>query len=308
MMKIKKLAIPLLALVLQGCDSEDINYCPDVEVVANPDYSLWAENSSISFSSDGTNQIAIACHNCYSNTSSDALSTHFKVEQAIDSLVDIIELDVVFPTDNYAYPMVSHEQESNSVSLQEVLSNQILNQSQAMIFVELKGKITEKQYIRDVLDTLMIYRTSPSDFDYFSIDRPVFIRSFEHDTTLINAREVLNEETYKSVKSFVKLSRLHYVKKKKTMLAEIEQAHECGMHMVEFDQRLGLEVVKSLNEYAEDLGLSVAVFTFNESNYQGQVEELASEIDVITVEGDDNASDVVNSVPLFERIRQLITN
>jgi len=288
-----------------GCNSNDnVEYCPDIEPNQLSTKSLWQQfNVTVPISPISENLIGIACHNCYANQSIDILDSHLRIELAIQSQVNAIELDVVFPDENYSQPMVSHDLTSSYVPLIDVLNNALLQQSRTMIFIELKGKIVKEQYIRDVLDVLKHYETSSPQYDYLNPNRFVAIRSFEHDTTLVTARKVITEVEYLGVQPFIKLSRLHYVKKLKTLKAEVEQAYECGMSMVEFDYRIGSNDIKALNSYAETMGMAVNVFTLDESNYREAIQELKDEVDVITV------TDTLNSEnnSLFERLRLLIS-
>lgn len=296
--------------LLQGCNDDNVNYCPDVEPVTFPDTKLWQGiNSNIPQASDTKNKIAVACHNCYDNNSSDALDTFLIIESAIESVVDIVELDIVIPELTYQQPMVSHELDSTQVPLESILSNQLLQQSNTILFLEIKGKITNKQYIRDVLDVLMTFLDSSTDFTYFNRERFVALRSFEHLTTLRTVRNVLNENKYSIVKPFIKLSSLHFMKKQSTLLSEVKQSHQCGMNLVEFDYRLGVDNIMELNNYAESLGLAVNVFTIDDSNYQEAVSSLKNSIDVITVNSTlDDEHVNTKELSLFERVRNLIVS
>jgi hypothetical protein len=54
--------------------------------------------------------------------------------------------------------------------------------------------------------------------------------------------------------------------------------------MVELDVRLGVDVILSLNAYAETLGLAVNVFTLNQDNFEELVLGLKHDVDILTIE------------------------
>jgi len=302
----KRIVLFIFLLSLQGCNNDVDLSCSDIGPLPMSEQPLWGPSNSIAITSRSNNPVAIACHNCFSNNSNKVAASFNVIESAINSLVDIVELDVVFPKENYQQPMVSHDLDSSHVSLSSVLSNQLLLQSSVMLFIEVKGKIKNEQYIRDLLDTLMTPIYSTYQHRFINADRLITLRSFEHSTTLLTIQRVLAEDKYSSIKPFIKLSRLHFFKEESEIYAEIEQSYQCGMSMVEFDYRLGVEKIKSLNMYAEAIGMSVNVFTIDESNYIEAVQGLKEHIDVITVDVKIGAQYSSSTIPLFERVRELI--
>jgi hypothetical protein len=282
-MKIIKILI--LLSILSGCkESDDINYCPEINPKVTFETSYWDNvNKTLSLSNENNNPVALVCHNCYDNESADTLNTELVIESAIVDLVDIIELDVVIDEVKYEFPQVSHELSSSKVSFLEILSNEVLLQSSTSIFIELKGKITEKKYIRDILDNLMSFESSINQFNYFNEQRIVALRSYEHETTLLTAYDVLKEDKYSAIASYIKLNRIHHYKKQKVLFAEIEQSHECGMDMIELDYRLGNNSIKLLTEYAESLGIAVNVFTLDKNNYESAIKALKNNVDSFTL-------------------------
>jgi len=137
----KKIIIILsFSWLLLGCNSDNKNYCPSTAPVANSEKSIWQEynTANIALSSKVRNPIAIACHNCFDNNSDELYDSYDVIESAINASVDIVELDIVFPDEAYQEPMVSHDQESKKVPLNSILSNQLLLQSSAILFIEVK--------------------------------------------------------------------------------------------------------------------------------------------------------------------------
>jgi hypothetical protein len=89
------------------------------------------------------------------------------------------------------------------------------------------------------------------------------------------------------------------------MYQEITTAHQCGFHMVELDVRLGVDVILSLNAYAETLGLAVNVFTLNQDNFEELVSELKHDVDILTIE-EGNWYELTNS-SLIRYIRDILS-
>lgn len=305
-MKVTQNIITIIALsiFLQSCNQEQTDYCPDINPVVTTDSSYWQGLEQNLVYSSSNNHVAIACHNCYANNSANVFDTELIIESAINNNADIVELDVVFPVGNYVEPMVSHELNSASVRLSEVLATPLLLQSTTSIFLELKGNVEDKQLIRDVLDTLMQFKRSASTFNYFNQERIIAFRSFELYSTLLNVRSVLSEEKYMSIAPFVKLNRLHYFKKSDALFAEVQESYQCGMNMVELDYRSGIGPISALNEYAKSLGLGVSVFTLNESNFEEAIVSLKDSVDVFTIstENQSKLSQGLDSILLRARV------
>ncbi|WP_206484678.1 hypothetical protein [Thalassotalea sp. G2M2-11] len=307
MRKIFVASMLVLLALMSACNNKDTNNCTDITPVTNSETYFW-QGLDAQFAESPTtgNKVAIACHNCYINDSADVLDTYQVIEAAIEERVDIIELDIVIPNGRSKQAMVSHELASKQVSFEKIVDNSLLRQSDVNIFLEVKGKIKNKQSIRNFLDVLMKYKSEGGEYEYFNQNRMFVLRSFEYETTLYNIREVLTERKYQEIISFIKLSRIHYVKAQDAMLAEIEQAHECGMSMVELDYHLGEEQINVLNDYAESLGLGVSVYTFDEYNYKEGVSALKNNIEVMTVDSSTLIEDANLSNSLIEKVRQLI--
>jgi hypothetical protein len=67
------------------------------------------------------------------------------------------------------------------------------------------------------------------------------------------------------------------------MYNEIYQAYFCGFHVIELNIRLGVETIKTLNNYVDTLGVAVNIFTLNESNYLSLAKELKYNVDSYNV-------------------------
>lgn len=298
--------ISVILIFIQGCNSENIDYCPDIDPIVSEGSSYWQESEQYLSYTSTHNPIAIACHNCYVNNSADVIDTELVIESAINNNADIVELDVVIPTDNYIGPMVSHDLKSVKVNLYDVLAVPALLQSSAGVFIEIKGKVDNKQYIRDILDTLMQFKNSVSEYSYFNQHRIIAFRSFELYSTLLTLHSVLMEDKYLTIAPFVKLNSLHYLKEQKALLAEIQQSYQCGMNMVELDYRAGASTIKTLNEYAESLGLGVGVFTLDETTFEVAIKALQDDVDVFIISTDETSKLSQTIESIFLRAREFI--
>lgn len=302
----KIITIITVSILVQACNNESINYCPDINPVVNADSIYWQNSEQYLSYSSTDNPIAIACHNCYANNSADVIDTELVIESAINNNADIVELDVVIPTDNYSGPMVSHELNSAKINLYDALAVPALLEASAGVFIEIKGKVENKQYIRDILDTLMQFQKGNFEYNYFNENRIIAFRSFELYSTLLTLRSVLMEDEYLAVAPFVKLNSLHYLNKQKVLFAEIQQSYQCGMNMVELDYRAGISTLKTLNEYAESLGLGVSIFTLDETNFELAIAELQDDVDVLIISTDNQSHLSQTTDSIFTRARAFI--
>jgi glycerophosphoryl diester phosphodiesterase len=267
---------------------------------------VFFENTSqnIQYTNNGTNKLAIACHNCYQNDEVLTSLTEERITSAILNDVDLIELDVIFEKNEQI--VVKHESDSNGQPLANILAIPSLVNATQLLFIEIKGEVTSKADIRLFLEKLMLPQLYNGVYSYLNAERFTILRSVENSGVLSIIKEVLNEDEFALIKPYIKLSRLHYNKKEKNIIAEINQAHQCGFHMVEFNLKMGTDVIKNLNSYAQSLGMAVNVFTLDESNYYEAVQVLKDEVDVLTVESEmgSNASYLGESI--FQRIRELL--
>jgi hypothetical protein len=78
--------------------------------------------------------------------------------------------------------------------------------------------------------------------------------------------------------------------------------------MVEFDQQIGIRDIVHLNAYAETFGLGVNVFTLDEDNYADLVLEIASDVDILTIEPNREFAKTQSIESIFIRVKNLIKN
>jgi len=267
---------------------------------------VFFENTlqNISYTNDSVNQLALACHNCYKNNQTSIIYTEERITSAVLNDVDLIELDVVFEKNEQI--VVKHQSISQGPPLTEVLSIPTLIDATQLLFIEIKGEVSAKTDVRLFLDILMSERLDNNNFTYLNSQRFTILRSAEDEGVLWLLNEVLNEEEYAVIKPYIKLSWLHSVQKEKRIIAEINQAHQCGFHMVEFDLKMGTDSIKNLNAYAESLGMAVNVFTLDESNYFEAVNALKNDVDVLTVESGVYSDSNYFGESIFQKIRELL--
>ncbi|MDC1255932.1 hypothetical protein N8Z89_00025 [bacterium] len=301
-----KMSIWFLIIALTGCFSDSSKYCPEVEpVVEAGNYFFEGAIQPIDFVSGSDNPLAISCHNCYQNSSDSALDTILLIESAIASGVDLIELDVTTSEQIDHNLYVSHENDSVGPLLGDVVESQVLINATQILFIEIKGQLDQKESIRSFFRTLMKHEISNGEYAYFNAQRFTVVRSVETDQTLHQFREILTEAEFENIKPFVRLSRLFSPTEESTMYAKIDEVHSCGFHMIELDIRTELTTIKTLNSYAEMKGLSVNVFTVDESNYIEVVSQLKDDVDVITVESRSNDGVKFISSNLLQSIKEM---
>jgi len=300
------LAVIFITISLQGCfHDEDSKYCPSVEPVVDANSIFFADVSQgIEYVGSGEHQLAIACHNCYDNASEYTIETEMIIESAISHNTDLIELDVVMSDAEGKAAYISHESTTTGPLFSDVIANSLLINASQILFLEIKAQLDLKENVRELFRQLMAHKINDVTYAYFNSQRFTVIRSIETDKTLRRFREVLEENEFEQIRPFIKLSRLFYPKEESAMINEIGQVHSCGFHMIELDTRIGIESIKSLNAYADTLGLAVNVFTLDESNYSSFVNELKHDVDVITVETREfnNAQET----SLFQKVRALL--
>jgi hypothetical protein len=294
-----------LSILLSACKGSDDTYCQDATPVEYTGSSIFANvNQPVSVLTSSDNMLALACHNCYQNNNEFLADSIFKVESAISEGVDLIELDITLSKDKNIIFKVSHENESAGVSFKQLIAQPSLAHSEQLLFIEIKDEIKTLELVREFLNILKSQRHTSGRYAYLNDSRFVTLRNIDNNNTLARFRTVLAEPNFSDIKDYIKLSRLYYKKTEVQMYQEITTAHQCGFHMVELGITLGLDVILSLNAYAENLGLAVNVFTLNQNNYEATVQALKHDVDIFTIEGGESLSATEDSI--FVYITQLI--
>lgn len=297
--------ILLLLLLMSGCNSSDEAYCQNVTPVEYSEQSIFVNVSQpISILAGSGNMLALACHNCYQNNNASLVESLNIIESAITERADLIELDITLSSDKNIAFKVSHENESAGVPFELLIAQTSLVVSDQLLFIEIKDEIKSLEQVRAFLNILKAHTNSSGRYAYLNENRFVTLRNIDNNNTLARFRTVLDEADFSDIKPYVKLSRLYYKKTEAEMYQEITTANQCGFHMVELDLRLGVDVILSLNAYAENLGMAVNVFTVNQNNVDEAVFALKHDIDIFTIEENDSLQVTGNS--LVSYVKQLI--
>lgn len=296
----------LCLILLYGCGEPEGNYCHDTVPIEYSLQSIFANvNQSITVVPESANMLALACHNCYQNNNTSLTDTISEIEFALKGSADLIELDISLANDMESVFTVSHEGESVGVEFKELISQPSLVNSDQLLFIEIKNEFLNLEITRDFLNILKSQIQPSGQYTYLNENRFVTIRHIDNNDSLARFRTVLSEQEFSDIKPFIKLSRLYYKKTEAQMYEEITTAHQCGFHMVELDVRLGVDVILSLNAYAETLGLAVNVFTLNQDNFEELVSGLKHDVDILTIE-EGNWYELTNT-SLIRYIRDILS-
>jgi len=294
----------IVSLCLFGCQESNDASCRGAVPVNFSDSSIFINTSqNLSVVAGSGNLLALSCHNCYQNNNAFLTDSLNKIDSAISSNADLIELDLVFDKQNEVF-RVSHEIESNGVLFTQLISQPLLINTPQLLFIELKQGISDLSNIRMLFNSLKSHVNSSGQYAYLNQNRFVTIRHIQDNKTLSRFRQVLTEHEFADISAFVNLSRLYYKKTEAEMLTEIANAHQCGFHMIELDLRLGVDVILRLNAFAENLGLAVNVFTIINKNVDSTVSALKHDVDVFTIE--DSSEELMAGESLILYVKNLL--
>ncbi|WP_286265533.1 hypothetical protein [Thalassotalea atypica] len=303
-MKLFKLTLILMSIsLLSGCNSEnDVNYCADIsptKISKNAFLFDYFEQDIVT--NRAGRKVAVSCHNCYANNS-ELNETLTLIHSAKTGSADFIEIDVLYGNENINSIAISHDESSELVDFDAVINSPDLVDARQILFVEVKGVIISEEQARTLIRQISAPMNAFNQRAYLNPNRMTFIRSFEFDGSLSRFYQVLEEPEFAEVRPYILLSRLTYIKSQKTMFAEIEQAAECGLDMVELSAEVKTQRLTSLSEYAQSLGLLVNVFTFNDDELDTKLSQSLSHVDVVTIEPNRNAE----TQTVFESAKEII--
>ena len=149
------------------------------------------------------NKVAISCHNCYGDN---LAATQAKVAKALARDFDLVELDLTTHADGQVY--VEHnDSELARGSLQASLANTALQQSNRMLFLEVKeGYRSAAQSDAMMLAVLRAIR----DHNYATAARPAFLRAFMdgRHNHLVRAKQLLAASEFSGIRNYVRLHSL----------------------------------------------------------------------------------------------------
>jgi len=223
------------------------------------------------------NVVAVSCHNCYGSSNAD---TQAQVAMALGRDFDLVELDLTVHSDGQVY--VEHDRSEAAVgTLAQALANPALQQSNRLLFLELKGNYTTPADSDAlVLGVLRAIR----DGGYATAKRPATLRAFmdgnNRQQHLVRAKSLLSLAEFAGIRSYVRFHSLL----RSDVLNGIRISKQMGLEGVELEYRTP-DLAAGL-QLARQLGLGVGVFTTPASEGERYLLGLRDEVDFITTDYD----------------------
>ena len=230
------------------------------------------------------NTVALSCHNCYGSTTA---ATNAQVAMALSRGYDLIELDLTLHADGQVY--VEHADSESAVgSLSDALANTSLQQSDRMLFLEIK----EGYSTAAASDTLMLgVLRAIRDWGYARAGRPVMLRAFMdgRHQHLVRAKALLAQSEFASIRDYVRFHTLI----ESDIRNNIRATKSLGFHGVELEYRMS-NLYGALMQ-ARLLGLGVGVYTTPASMGEAYLSALREDVDFITTDYDRGTTPLASS-------------
>lgn len=224
------------------------------------------------------NTVAVSCHNCYGTTNS---ATTTQVSMALSRDFDLIEFDLTLHADGQVY--VEHtDSEDAHGTFEAALSNTSLQQSNRMLFLEIKESYTTAA----ASDTLMLaVLRSIRDHNYATAGRPVFLRAFMNRSQhLVRAKNLLALTEFAGIRDYIRFHTLIET----DIRNGIRTTKDLGFDGVELEYRTA-SLFGPLMQ-ARLLGLGVGVYTTPASMGEVYLSALREDVDFITTDYDRDAT------------------
>jgi hypothetical protein len=221
------------------------------------------------------NRLALSCHNCYGNT---LTATQTKVAKALSRDFDLVELDLTLHANGVVY--VEHDDsELPRGSLADTLANSALQQSNRMLFLEVK----EAYSTAALSDTMMMsVLRAVRDGGYAGAGRPVFLRAFMdgRQQHLVRAQQLLQAGEFAGIRDHVRFHTLI----QSDIRNNVRATRNLGFHGVEFEYRTSDLFGKIMQ--AKMLGLGVGLYTIPSSMGEAYISALREDVDFLTTDYD----------------------
>ena len=231
------------------------------------------------------NKVAISCHNCYGDT---LAATQAKVAKALARDFDLVELDLTTHADGQVY--VEHnDSELARGSLQASLANTALQQSNRMLFLEVKEAYrSAAQSDAMMLAVLRAIR----DHHYATATRPAFLRAFMdgRHNHLVRAKQLLAAAEFSGIRNYVRLHSLV----DSDIRNNIRTSKNLGFHGVELEYSRP-NLFGSIQQ-AKMLGLGVGLYTIPASMGEAYLSALREDVDFLTTDYDLDATAKASNV------------
>ncbi len=230
------------------------------------------------------NTVALSCHNCYGSTTA---ATSTQVGMALSRGYDLIEFDLTLHADGQVY--VEHADSESAVgTLVDALANTSLQQSDRLLFLEIKEKYTTAA----ASDTLMLgVLRAVRDWGYAKSGRPVMLRAFMdgRQQHLVRAKALLAQSEFAGIRDYVRFHTLI----ESDIRNNIRATKSLGFHGVELEYRMA-NLYGALMQ-AKLLGLGVGVYTTPASMGEAYLSALREDVDFITSDYDRGATALASS-------------
>ena len=228
----------------------------------------------------GGNRVALSCHNCYGASNA---ATKLQVAMALEREMDLVEFDLTQHADGHIY--IEHiPGQAARGTLQEALSEPGLQQSDRMLFLEIKAPYSTVL----ASDALMLrVLRMLRDQHYAAPGRPAVLRAFMDETNrhqhLVRAKYLLTAAEFADIRPHVRFHSLIGP----SPLDSIRATRWLGFHGVELPYQL--PDLSRLLKQARELGLGVGVFTVPERGAPAIMVALRENVDFITTDYDRSA-------------------
>jgi hypothetical protein len=232
------------------------------------------------------NVVALSCHNCYGNS---VAATQTQVAMALSRGFDLIEFDLTLHADGQVY--VEHGDSESAVgTLTDTLSNTSLQQSDRLLFLEMK----ENYSTAAASDTLMLGTLRAiRDWGYARQGRPVVLRAFMDGNNrhqhLVRAKALLAQSEFAGIRDYVRFHTLI----EGDIRNRIRSTKSLGFHGVELEYRMA-NLYGAMMQ-AKLLGLGVGVYTTPASMGELYLSALREDVDFITTDYDRGTSPMATS-------------
>ncbi len=270
----------------QGACSQPGSFLTTVEYFGEDLAPVWAGAARTDYAiSPLGNPVFISCHNCYNGPGNEVYDTQqalAKIHRALVRGADLIELDVALAADGATFCVVHGDPADcgDSPTLEEILSDQAFQQSDALLFVELKEQDADPgNFALMLLDLLDRHR------EFVRNGRPFFLRIFADRLVYLHAVDDYLA-AYPFIAPYVRFSVLYgrnaYQDPGAFQQAIRADALNPGFHMVEFHYQT--KNLEGLLQFARQNGLGVGLWTIPGTYGEVFVGALREEVDELTCE------------------------
>ncbi len=229
------------------------------------------------------NVAALSCHNCYNgpgNELYDQTQALAKIHRALGRGADLIELDLAWAGGRFCLYHGDPDDCSQAPGLEDVLDDQILAQSDALLFIELKEQDSDPDaFALALLDLLDRHR------EYVRNGRPLYLRKFSVTREYLDALAI-HAEDYPFIEPYLRFSVLYssgsYDDPASFQQAIQRDVLDQGYDMAEFNYQT--KNLAGLIWFARKNGAGVGIWTIPGAYGEVFLAALREEVDELTVE------------------------